>query len=92
MSLTRTNFDIYASNKGGKIELFELPMLISACGIQVSDADLNQINGFLRSRSATSIDLQALVAAIAYLKGLESARETEMDNEEYLDAFVFLGG
>ena len=35
IDIAKTNYDYYSKSKGSQIELFELPMLLTACGLQV---------------------------------------------------------
>lgn len=34
--MVRLNYDYYTKQKGGVVELFELPMIMSACGYKVT--------------------------------------------------------
>lgn len=34
--MAKLNFEYYTKNKGSQVELFELPMLMSACGYRVT--------------------------------------------------------
>jgi len=34
--MAKLNYDYYIRNKGSQVELFELPMLLSACGYKVT--------------------------------------------------------
>jgi|LauGreDrversion4_2_1035121.scaffolds.fasta_scaffold2536378_1 hypothetical protein len=39
ISMARQNFDFYCKSKGGAtVELFELPMILTACGYRVTPA------------------------------------------------------
>ena len=63
-----------------------------ACGYNLSDPRIDQLNIFLDEKGATRIDLPLLVMTLTYLKELELENEQENDADEYLDAFVALGG
>ena len=67
-------------------------MLLNACGYYVSEQKIEQLNEFLDRRKATRIDLNQLLNVLTYLKELELISEKETDGDEYLDAFVALGG
>ena len=47
---------------------------------------------FLDSKGAQRLDLSTLVSVLNYNKELELMNETEYEANEYLDAFVALGG
>jgi hypothetical protein len=47
---------------------------------------------FLEAKGATKIDFPTLLSCLTQLKGLEATTESNADGDEYLDAFVFLGG
>ena len=56
------------------------------------EARINQLNNFLNDKKATRIDLPLLLATLTYLKELELQNEQEIEADEYLDAYVALGG
>ena len=51
-----------------------------------------ELNTFLDSKGAQRLDLNTLVSVLNYNKELELMNETEYEANEYLDAFVALGG
>lgn len=65
----KINFQFYDKQKLGYVERFELPMLLTstfqscfsyfflACGYNISDARLEQLNQFLDEKNATKVDL-----------------------------------
>jgi len=58
----------------------------------LTDQRIEQLNEFLDSKQADKVDLPLLLMTLTYLKELELANEQENDADEYLDAFVALGG
>jgi len=58
----------------------------------LSDQRIDQLNIFLDEKSAQKVDLPLLLMTLTYLKELELQNEQENDADEYLDAFVALGG
>ena len=90
--MAKTNYDFYSKSKGTQIDLFELPMLLSACGTQCTPQQLLSLQAFLESKGAQRIDYATLLSALTHLKELEATNESNADGDEYLDAFVFLGG
>jgi Ca2+-binding EF-hand superfamily protein len=92
VDLAKTNFDFYSKSKGTQIDLFELPMLLSACGSQVSPQQLEILQTFLHDKGASKIDFPALNSVLTHLKVLQATTESAVEGDEYLDAFVFLGG
>ena len=74
------------------MELFELPMLLGACGYKIKENLLNQLQTFLQESKYHKLDVPALIAVLTQLKQLELADEIENEGDEYLDAFVALGG
>lgn len=41
LDLAKQNFEFYIRNKGTQVDLFELPMLLQACGMNISAGQLN---------------------------------------------------
>jgi hypothetical protein len=87
------------------VERFELPMLLNskrpfdylvrvclACGYYLDEKRLAQLNQFLDDRKVPKIDERVLVSVLTHLKELELMHEQENESDEYLDAFVALGG
>lgn len=72
-----------------------------ACGYNLEDGRIAQLNEFLDEKKATRIDLNTLLMVLTELKELELIHEAENDADEYckvmlvdvlVDAFVALGG
>ena len=63
-----------------------------ACGYNLTDQRIEQLNNFLDEKNAQKVDLPLLLMTLTYLKELELQNEQENDADEYLDAFVALGG
>ena len=74
------------------VERFELPMLLTTCGYTLSDLRIKQLNDFLDERKAEKIDEKTLILVLTHLKDLELNQEQDNEADEYLDAFVALGG
>ena len=55
-------------------------------------ARIEQLNKFLDEKSVQKIDLQTLLALLTYHKELDLNNEQEKEADEYIDAFVALGG
>ena len=92
VDLAKSNYDFYSKSKGTQIELFELPMLLSANGCRVTPAQQEELDTFLAARKTSRIDFPSLLAVLTHLKSIELSNEVAADGDEYLDAFVFLGG
>lgn len=58
----------------------------------MTDERIKQLNEFLDSKQADKVDLPILLMTLTHLKELELNNEQEQDADEYLDAFVALGG
>tara|TARA_B110000305_G_C19235719_1_gene537405 strand:+ start:277 stop:522 length:246 start_codon:yes stop_codon:yes gene_type:complete len=67
-------------------------MLLTMCGYNLSDERIEQLNEFLKSKNAEKVDINILIATLTHLKQLELDSEEENQADEYLDAFVALGG
>lgn len=91
--MARQNFDFYCKSKGGAtVELFELPMILTACGYRVKPAQLNELADFLSKRKSPKISFPELLAVLTELKHLELKDDPQGESDEYVDAFVALGG
>jgi hypothetical protein len=65
IDMARQNFDFYSKSKGGaSVELFELPMILTACGYRASPLQLNLLQEFLSNRKSTKLDFAGLQAAL----------------------------
>lgn len=65
VEMAKQNFDFYAKSKGGAIiELFELPMILTACGYNVSTPHIQQLQEFLATRKSAKIDFAGLQAVL----------------------------
>ena len=65
VEMAKQNFDFYAKSKGGAIiELFELPMILTACGYNVSTPHILQLQEFLATRKSAKIDFAGLQAVL----------------------------
>ena len=58
----------------------------------MQDDKIKELNLFLDEKNSQRIDLQTLLQVLTYLKELELMSEKENEGDEYLDAFVALGG
>ena len=67
-------------------------MVLNTCGYNLSEQRVAQLNEFLNDKNAQRIDLNLLLQALTHLKTLELDNEHEVEADEYLDAFVALGG
>ena len=63
-----------------------------ACGYYLDQEKIAELNKFLDEKNAQRIDLPGLLGVLTYLKELELMNEKENEADEYLDAFVALGG
>lgn len=63
-----------------------------ACGYYLDQEKIAELNKFLDEKNAQRIDLPGLLGVLTYLKELELMSEKENEADEYLDAFVALGG
>lgn len=62
------------------------------CGYDLTEERQLALNQFLDSSGAQKLDLSTLIGCLNYNKELELMNETEYEANEYLDAFVALGG
>ena len=67
-------------------------MLLSTCGYNLTDDRIKELNCFLDEKTAQRIDLPIMLATLTHLKQLCNLNEQEIEADEYLDAFVALGG
>ena len=57
VSMAKQNFEYYLKSKGGAtIELFELPMVLTACGYHVTPEQLGILTELLLSRKSAKFD------------------------------------
>lgn len=75
-----------------KIRVLSYIWFIIACGYHLTDDRIEQLNKYLDDKGATIVDLATLQNTLTYLKMLELQSEQENEADEYLDAFVALGG
>ena len=57
--MAKQNFNFYCQQKkgGNQLELYELPMVLSACGYKVSDATMNILQDYLANeRKSVKLD------------------------------------
>ena len=99
----KQNFKFYDRSNTGSVERFELPMVLQgklnlpliyhiACGYNLTDARIAELDKFLDEKGATKLTLDVLLSALAYHKNLDLINDQENEADEYLDAFVALGG
>ena len=62
------------------------------CGYDLTEERQAALNKYLDSNGAQKLDLNTLIGLLNYNKELELMNETEYEANEYLDAFVALGG
>jgi len=65
---------------------------VTACGYRLPDDTLVKIQEFLDSKNLVKLDVSCLLMAIKWYKDQQMTNEYEGDVDEYLDAFVALGG
>lgn len=65
---------------------------VTACGYRLADDTLVKIQEFLDSKNLVKLDVSCLLMAIKWYKDQQMTNEYEGDVDEYLDAFVALGG
>ncbi len=70
------------------ITLSKFPIII-ACGYNVSDDKINQLNEFLDSKKSTKIDLHTMLNILTYLKELDLMNEKETEGDEYRKLNLF---
>jgi Ca2+-binding EF-hand superfamily protein len=93
VEMAKQNFQFYQSQKKSPIlELYELPMVLSACGYKVSPEMLDKLQEMLQQSKKTKLDFGTLQMVLTQIKRLELADDPTNDGDEYLDAFVALGG
>ncbi len=63
-----------------------------ACGYNLTVTRIQYLNTFLDDKKIQKIDLQCLLALLTYHKELDLNNEQEKEADEYIDAFVALGG
>jgi len=69
------HFQFYDKAKQGFVERFELPMVLTTCGYNLTDERIDQLNTFLDEKSAQKVDLPLLLMTLTYLKELELQNE-----------------
>jgi hypothetical protein len=62
------------------------------CGYELPEERMQSLNEYLDSRKVDRFELNILTALLNYNKELDLMNETEYEANEYLDAFVALGG
>ena len=67
-------------------------MLLTTCGYNLPEERIKELNKFLDEKAAQRIDLPLMLAVLTHLKELNLQNEQEIEADEYLDAFVALGG
>ena len=53
---------------------------------------MEQLQEYLGKKKAQKIDYATLIDVLTYLKQCDRMTEDETEGDEYIDAFVFLGG
>ena len=66
--------------------------LFLECGYHLDEDRMKLLNAYLDGRQVTKIDSNSFLNVMNYNKELELMNETEIEANEYLDAFVALGG
>ena len=66
--------------------------LCLACGYKLKDDAIKGIDDHLDSKNIVKLDANSLVMAIRWFKEQQMTYEYEGDVDEYLDAFMALGG
>lgn len=94
IEMAKQNFTYYCSQKKAEsgLQLYELPMVLSACGYKVTPEVMDNLQEFLNQRKSPKLDFNSLQAVLTQIKRLELADDPTNDGDEYLDAFVALGG
>ena len=76
VELCKQNFQYYDKDRKGYVERFELPMLLNgihhtqltylylACGYQINDDKIAQLNEYLDNRKATKIDINTILSTL----------------------------
>lgn len=67
-------------------------MILSACGYKTSAEIHAQLGEYLVQQKKLKLDWTALVQVLTQLKKLELAQDPTNEGDEYIDAFVALGG
>lgn len=67
-------------------------MVLIACGYRISDDKVEKLQAFLEGRKAVKLDFDNFKHALKHLKLLDMAEQDELETDEYLDAYVALGG
>jgi len=67
-------------------------MILDACGYRLPDETLSAMQEYLDSKNLQKTDVNALLLAIKWYKDQQLNSDIEGDVDEYLDAFVALGG
>ena len=62
------------------------------CNIKIDEARTKALNAYLDGRGCEYIDMNIFISLMNYNKELELMNQTEDEANEYLDAFVALGG
>ena len=69
-----------------------LTIFDAACGYRLPDDVLVRMQEYLDSKNQVRLDVQTLLMAIKWYKDQQLNNDIEGDVDEYLDAFVALGG
>ena len=68
------------------------PLFRTACGYRLDDDVLARMNEFIDTKNFAKVDVNMLISAIKWYKDQQLTNDNEGDVDEYLDAFVALGG
>lgn len=86
-------FNSFANGKQGvPLERYELPMILDACGYRLPDDVLGKMMEYLDTKNLAKVDVNMLLMGIRWYKDQQLTNDNEGDVDEYLDAFVALGG
>ena len=69
-----------------------LLILFLECGYHLDEGRMKLLNAYLDGRQVTEFGQNSFLNVMNYNKELELMNETEYEANEYLDAFVALGG
>ena len=67
-------------------------MVLNTCGYNLSPIRIQELQEFLFERKALKIETNCLLESLRFLKQLDLQNEQERDLDEYVDAFVAMGG
>ena len=72
--------------------MFALPLVLEACGYLLPEDRIKKMSDFITEKNIDQLTLDVMMSVLSFSKAQDLQAEQENDLDEYLEAFVALGG